>query len=215
MTEQLDNTPFKKLHDIANPLARSLTGGSRVVINTETRSGRQHRLVFSIKGRRAHIDAGSARPGYIVNFPTGEAYIAPNEDSVQGSIVINGSIPDTVLGRREIVTDFRDGYLVPAKIRGSGRERAQQFLVSLAKAAEKDHGSAYRLAEFGIGCNPAHKRFIGRQLADEKIPGTIHIGLGSNVLFGGTVTSDVHFDLVTTPTSVRVDKRLLKLPKKV
>ncbi len=55
------------------------------------------------------------------------------------------------------------------------------------------------LAELGIGTND-RARVTGVILEDEKIYGTVHIALGSNDTFGGTVAAGIHVDgIITRP----------------
>ena len=57
----------------------------------------------------------------------------------------------------------------------------------------------YNVAELGIGFNPNIKKAIGYILADEKVNGTVHIAFGSNISYGGTSESILHWDFVSAP----------------
>ncbi len=57
------------------------------------------------------------------------------------------------------------------------------------------------IAELGIGCNPAINKAIGYILTDEKIGGSVHLAFGSNLSYGGTSISSMHWDFVTHPTA--------------
>ncbi|VVB89552.1 Uncharacterised protein [uncultured archaeon] len=56
---------------------------------------------------------------------------------------------------------------------------------------------AYNIAELGFGLNP-DARMIGNSLEDEKVGGTIHVGLGDSSTIGGDVTAGIHLDAVIT-----------------
>ena len=56
------------------------------------------------------------------------------------------------------------------------------------------------IAEIGIGCNPAIDRAIGYILTDEKLSGSVHVAFGSNLGYGGTSKSSIHWDFVTDPS---------------
>ncbi len=57
------------------------------------------------------------------------------------------------------------------------------------------------IAELGIGCNPAIDKAIGYVLTDEKLGGSVHVAFGSNISYGGTSKSSMHWDFVTLPTA--------------
>jgi len=57
------------------------------------------------------------------------------------------------------------------------------------------------IAELGIGCNPAIDQAIGYILTDEKLGGSVHVAFGSNISYGGTSKSSMHWDFVTHPSA--------------
>ena len=59
----------------------------------------------------------------------------------------------------------------------------------------------YNVGELGIGCNPVITKAIGYILTDEKINGSVHVAFGFNKSFGGTSTSQMHWDFVTAPNA--------------
>ena len=63
---------------------------------------------------------------------------------------------------------------------------------------------ARNLAELGIGTNDK-ARVTGVILEDEKIYGTVHIALGSNDTFGGTVAAGIHVDGVVKEPVLKLD----------
>ena len=52
-------------------------------------------------------------------------------------------------------------------------------------------------------------------LEDEKIYGTVHIALGSNDTFGGTVAAGIHVDGIITRPELSLDGRVLVRDGKV
>lgn len=52
---------------------------------------------------------------------------------------------------------------------------------------------------------------IGNSLEDEKIGGTIHVGLGDSSTIGGDVMAGIHLDAVITKPMIFVDGRELKI----
>lgn len=122
------------------------------------------------------------------NFPDGEIYTAPVEDSVNGRVAF--SFP-TYYGGREVsgaVLTFKDGLCVEATA-----ERGEDFLLS---QLDLDAG-ARRLGEFAIGTNWGVDRVTGNTLFDEKMGGTIHMALGNGyVQTGSQNKSAIHWDMV-------------------
>ena len=62
----------------------------------------------------------------------------------------------------------------------------------------------YVVAEIGFGLNPAG-RLSGRMLEDEGVLGTMHIGIGNNLSYGGTNNTPVHIDLILKEPTCIVD----------
>jgi len=122
------------------------------------------------------------------NFPDGEIFSGPVEDSVNGTIVY--SFPAVHLGRE--VTDvrltFRDGKVVDASA-----TRGQDFLYSML---DMDAG-ARCMGECAIGTNYGISRYTRNTLFDEKIGGTVHFAIGAGYPeTGSTNQSGLHWDMV-------------------
>ncbi len=139
-------------------------------------------LTFSVEGRSWIASDGRA------NFPDGECFTGPVEDSVEGEIsfsypaVFNGR---SVQGAR---LRFRAGEVVEAEA-----VRGQAFLEEMIAL---DDGSR-RVGEFSFGLNDAVGGFTGEILFDEKIGGTVHLALGEAYPeTGGTNRSALHWDMV-------------------
>lgn len=206
--------PYEQLATLVSTHKDMLSRGREVEILTKDSTNVPHQLKFLITGREGHADGGIVSPGEIINFPTGEAYIPPIEGSANGSMVINGSVPDGVLTDREIVLYFKGGVLIPKKTAGTAEAQMSELLRSLESTARLDQGNSYHLAEFGIGCNPGYRRLTGKQVVDEKVAGTVHIALGSNKIFGGTIKAHTHLDLITHPNAVLIDGENIDLPQR-
>lgn len=139
-------------------------------------------LTLSIRGRRFVEAAGK------YNFPDGEIFTGPVEDSVQGWIRFH--YPAIYDGRE--VTDielwFEGGRVV--------KERASKGQELLTSLLDTDAGARY-LGEWGIGTNYGIRRFTKNMLFDEKIGGTIHLAMGSTYPeTGGVNESGLHWDML-------------------
>lgn len=122
------------------------------------------------------------------NFPSGEFFTGPVEDSADG--VISFSIPSTFDGRtvEGIRLVFLDGEVVEASA-----QHGQAFLEQMLKL---DPGARY-IGEFAFGNNPRMYRSIGNTLFDEKMAGTVHLALGNSYPeTGGVNSSALHWDMI-------------------
>jgi aminopeptidase len=139
-------------------------------------------LRLSVAGRRWVAADGRG------NFPDGECFTGPVEDSVEGEISF--TYPAVFAGRsvEGVRLRFRSGEVVEAEA-----ERGEAFLQEML---ELDPGSR-RVGEFAFGLNDAVERFTGEILFDEKIGGTIHLALGEGYPeTGSTNLSALHWDMV-------------------
>ncbi|NLA59003.1 MAG: aminopeptidase [Firmicutes bacterium] len=123
-----------------------------------------------------------------MNFPDGEVFTSPIEDSVEG--YIRFSFPGIYSGKEveDIRLTFREGRVVEASA-----ARGEELLLSLL---DTDDG-ARRVGEFAIGTNPGITKFTRNMLFDEKIGGTIHLALGNSYFeTGGQNKSGIHWDML-------------------
>jgi leucyl aminopeptidase (aminopeptidase T) len=155
------------------------------------------RISFSVKGRKVHADTGIlTRPGSFGNLPAGEVYLAPVEGSAQGTLVLEWA-PTRRL-KTSVELTVRDGLVTNVS---SHEEFAAQLEARLSERAENAN-----IAELGIGTNPSATR-PDNILESEKILGTVHMALGDNSTFGGTVKTPFHQDFVFfRPTLTLIDR---------
>ncbi len=122
------------------------------------------------------------------NFPDGEIFTGPVEQSVEGRIRF--TYPACIYGREveDVRLEFKGGKVVRAT---AGKNEA--FLL---KMLDTDEGARY-VGEFAFGTNPGIQRFTKNTLFDEKIGGTIHLALGKGYPESGSKnTSAIHWDMV-------------------
>lgn len=123
-----------------------------------------------------------------VNFPDGEIYTGPVEESVNGYVEFNER---TVYQGREvsgIKLRYEKGKIVEASA-----TKNEEWLMS---QLDLDEG-ARRMGEFAIGTNFGIQKVTGNTLFDEKIGGTIHMAVGFSIpQTGGVNHSAVHWDMV-------------------
>ncbi|MGZ9235867.1 MAG: aminopeptidase [Anaerolineales bacterium] len=158
-------------------LAAWLEGHDRAVLK-----GSNVDITLSIKDRRFEISDGR------YNFPDGEIFTSPVEDSVNGWIRFK--YPALYDGQE--VTDielwFENGRVV--------KERAEKNQDLLTSLLNTDAGARI-LGEWGIGTNYGIQRFSKNMLFDEKLGGTIHFAVGLGFPdCGGRNESGLHWDML-------------------
>lgn len=139
-------------------------------------------LRMSVAGR-AWINSDGKR-----NFPSGEVFTGPVEDSAEGHV--HFSFPVVTSGREisDIRLRFADGVVVDA----SASKNEAYLIASL----DTDPG-ARQLGEIAFGTNFGIDRFTKNILLDEKIGGTMHMALGSGYPeTGNSNTSAIHWDMI-------------------
>jgi len=148
---------------------------------------------FHKAGRVAAGDNGLlTAPGSFGNLPAGEVYLAPLEGTSEGVMVIEYAPTRKLESPLELVV--QGGNVV--EIRGVEPYRAK-LEQKFAESARNRN-----IAELGIGTNDRATR-PDNILEAEKILGTIHIALGDNTGFGGTVNTPFHEDYVFYRPTVR------------
>ena len=157
------------------------------------RSAGGRSLSFSLEGRSGIADTGIlTQPGAFGNLPGGEAFIAPVEGTASGSVCV-GPASNPEAG----IFIFDRGQLV--EIQGDVPRRA------VLDDIFSRHPEARSLAELGVGTNE-RAQDPSNILEAEKILGTIHLAVGDNSTFGGTVRVPFHDDFVVfRPTLVLAD----------
>lgn len=182
-------------------ISDALTKGSKISVVTDA-------------GTEIQMDAagrfGNCCPGFVKNKgdlgspPDIEANISPLENSANGVIVVDGSIPFTGFGllNKPITLEIKDGKI--SKILGNQR------YVDKLEVLFASHGNSKSriLAECGVGLNPGAK-LTGVMLTDEGSLGTIHFGFGSNSTVGGINEIAFHLDFVCRAATMSVDGNVI------
>ncbi len=122
------------------------------------------------------------------NFPSGEVFTGPVEDSAEGEVRF--SFPVVTQGREisDVWLKFEAGTVIDAS---AGKN--EPFLI---ENLDSDEG-ARRLGEIAVGTNFGITKFTGQILLDEKIGGTAHMAIGAGYPeTGSTNRSAIHWDLI-------------------
>jgi aminopeptidase len=135
-----------------------------------------------------------------LNFPDGEFFTGPVEDSANGYIRYSFPCSFNGVSVEDVRLRFVDGVVVEATA-----ARGQDYLDRMLSVDE----GARRLGEFAFGNNPNVDRCIRHTLFDEKMFGTVHLALGKSIPSSlGVNESAVHWDMVCDlrhGSEIRVD----------
>lgn len=190
---------YLKIKERTLKLAQLLSEGKQARVTTPAGT----EVTFSLEGRKALADTGILHnKGDFGNLPAGEACIAPIEGKTSGVAIIDATMAGVGLLKTPIKLVIKDGYVVEI----SGGPEAE----ALSKLLQDKGKEAKNIAELGIGTNEKATP-SGNPLEDEKVMGTVHIGLGNNVAFGGEVDAPVHLDgIMKSPTLIIDDKTVIE-----
>ncbi len=191
---------WKRMEKRTEEMAALVNRYNEIIIETPQGT----RMVFSKQNRTARADTGIiTKPGAFSNLPAGEVYLAPLEGTAEGKLVLEWA-PTRKL-KSPVTLNIQKGMVYSV-------EGDEPFVRELEdKLSEQTENR--NIAELGIGTNDRASR-PDNILESEKISGTIHIALGDNSSFGGTVRTSFHQDFVFFEPTVTLipgkgDRRVL------
>ncbi|HEC62631.1 MAG TPA: aminopeptidase [bacterium] len=186
---------YEKIKNLSYKFRDLLSQGSHIRLTTPAGTD----LTFSIAGRKGMADTGILiEKGAMGNLPAGEAMIAPVEGTTNGVAVVDLTMAGIGLVKSPIKMVIRDGYV--AEISGGAEAETLSGLL-------KGEGSK-NIAELGIGTN--EKAIAsGNPLEDEKVMGTVHVGIGDSRSLGGNVEAPVHLDGIMNCPTLEIDGRIV------
>jgi aminopeptidase len=168
---------WKRIHDDQQRLVDILNTKSHFEFKSK-----DTQLTFDTEGRNWVNCDGQ------VNFPDGEIFTSPVENSVNGHIRF--SYPAIHMGNEveDVLLTFKDGKVVNA-----AAKKGEEFLKEILKTDE----GASMVGEIAIGTNYNIKKFTKNILFDEKLGGTIHLAIGASLPeTGGLNQSAIHWDMI-------------------
>jgi leucyl aminopeptidase (aminopeptidase T) len=161
-------------------------------INVTTKLGTD--LEINVGGRKWFTDVVSL-PGVPVNFPCGEVFIAPIENSVSGKLVCDICVEDIGRIQKPVILTIENGMCT--QVEGERADEVREILFTNTESRI--------VGEFGIGLNDEISLSEDRTLLLEKANGTAHLAFGSNEDFGGMNFSSIHADFVFNQPSILAD----------
>jgi aminopeptidase len=184
---------YAKVEKLTNQVTQLLTQSRMARIEKEGCV-----LTLDLTGRQGVPSPGVYKqPGKCGNLPSGEAYIAPLENGVNGEMLIDGSMVGVGKLDSPLHVVIKNGRL--QKITGDKSDQLQVLLANERNAT---------VGELGIGTNPS-AILSGVILEDEKVYGTVHIAFGTNTSFGGVNKADCHMDGIILAPTLYLDDQLV------
>jgi aminopeptidase len=189
---------YSALSKRARKIANLLKQGKRVHITTNDGTD----ISFDINGRPILIDDGvfdefdANENFYLQNLPTGEVYLAPIEETANGTAIFQYNF---FFGKpvKNLKLTFENGKVV--------KSDADEGLEHFNAVLKNNSGDKDIIGELGIGLNPVIREIVGEAALDEKIIGTIHIAIGENRMFEGKNRSSLHQDLIMKSPTLLID----------
>lgn len=189
-------------------LAEILKGATSALLTTPQGTN----LEFLLNPEKYHWSEENgdlSKAGAFENLPAGEISCHPL--SAEGILVVDGCLT-TPIGRVDVPFKIKIEKGMAREILGEGQtgNLLRQMLKEAADKLppEKKH-LAQNVAELGIGMNAIAER-SGISLEEEKrcrpkgtdgLPGTLHVALGNDTMFGGEVNAGIHIDnIIELPT---------------
>ena len=196
--------PSEKITRIVKRVGEKFENAKKVYVTDEFGTD----FWVSVEDRAKILDNGILSDEQIAlgdlggNLPSGEVFFPPHEKQGEGKIFVpltKERYTHKILKNVELT--FKNGKLVLDKVTADSNLDA--LIEAFKQREELDKINkvpdlrTYNVAELGIGCNPVITKAIGYILTDEKINGSVHVAFGFNKSFGGTSTSQMHWDFVT------------------
>jgi len=161
-------------------------------------------LGFQLKGRPALLGDGMVtEPGEADFFPGVQVSIAPIEGTINGTIVIDGSISPGGLVSAPVTCHLEKGVIT--SIEGGADANAWR-----SRLESTGDPKAFHLCHFSVGLNPRAK-MTGNMIEDERVLAAVTFGFGNqDPAFKGTVgVAKVHADIVLVSPAIYLDGELM------
>lgn len=188
---------FNFLADLTTRVGSKFIGHHKVHVTTEL--GTDLTLEVGPELLQNVCSGYCSEPGTLSFFPTGQLAIGVLPGTANGTVYIDGSLfPMQRLLSEPVVYTVKDGYVINI----DGGKDAEEFK-RIAAACE--YPGKFNVAEIGMGLNPKGK-LQGESFEDERLYGSAHLGIGSNIIFGGDVfTNGFHCDGIIKNATVEID----------
>ncbi len=160
---------------------------------------------FLTGGRWVLEDNGICnRPQQVSNLPAGKVFVLPQEGSMNGIIVVDGSWEGELLSE-PISFQVKKGVVEDV----TGGEVAEKIKSVYDLAKDGLRGSkrdlVWTVAEFGFGMNPKATYLVGNKVEDLVVRGAAYFGIGDNTHLGGSARVGLHLRGVISSPEVTLE----------
>jgi len=193
-----DFTEIKRKISDLSPLFRR-----KRIVNVKSDNGTD--VTFEVNWREWKMDDNGIcnRPKMLTNLPAGKVFVLPRENSMNGTIVIDGSWESNLVDEPVTFT-IEDGLVIDVKGGAIAASIRQEFGEAARRQNAKYRENVWTVAEFGFGMNPM-ARLLGNVLEDEKRLGTCYFAVGDNTSLGGSAAVGIHIPGVLKNANVWLD----------
>ncbi len=193
-----DFTEIKRKISELSPVLRR-----RRIVNVKSKNGTD--VTFEVNWREWKMDDNGIcnRPKMLTNLPAGKVFVLPRENSMNGTIVIDGSWESNLIDE-PVTFIIEEGLVVDVKGGAIAASIRQEFGEAARRQNVKQRENVWTVAEFGFGMNPM-ARLLGNVLEDEKRSGTCYFAIGDNTSLGGSAAVGIHIPGVLKNASVWLD----------
>jgi leucyl aminopeptidase (aminopeptidase T) len=189
-----DRNELHRMSELTTRLADVFRQGHHVRFTTAKGTD----LTMEIGGRWVYNNNGIAKPGELEVIPAGLAGTGPKHGTASGRLVVDASISPIYEPLTEpMIFEISDGYITSVE----GGSQAEEWRQT---AEELNDPDVFNIAEIGVGVHP-RARVSGHPLEDERIYGSCHIGIGTDISFGGDVHTKWHVDANVLNATLDVD----------
>ncbi len=197
MISTIYRVKIKELIDMGNILRDMAQAADKVEIYSPAGTA----LEAYNQGRKARQSGKLAdTPGEPVMLG-GQVSWCPMEETINGKLVFDGALyPPTDMGKLGAPVELSLEKGVVTKVEGGAE--AKRFEAWLASFKDPN---MYRLAHYSMGFNPGVTKISGRIVEDERVFGSIEMGIGSQgaQIMGKTWKAAAHTDgIVLNPTII-------------
>lgn len=159
-------------------------------------------VTFDLMPRKSIIGDGAlSKDGELDFFPGAQVSIAPVEETINGTIVIDAS--DSVQGvvRTPYSFTMRNGVITAI-------EGGKEANVMRNWLASRDDEKIYKLCHFSVGLNP-QAGISGNMIEDERMLAAVDFGFGyQDPAFGGSIgMGPYHMDIMLATPTIYLDGR--------
>lgn len=190
-------------------LASLLARSTHAELITESIDGTPLVLDIPIGKYKPIQSTGLILPGHWGNVPSGETFIVPDSCKTEGEIAIDGSLVNYPIPHgKKLIIEIKEGKVqYPIKASKCFNSHIHRLLFN--KKGKETYKNCSVVSELGIGTNENISEFTGLPLFDEKILGTVHLGLGRSKQYRGPTHCEVHNDFTTSVKKLSIDSILV------